>query len=75
MYSCRRQLDDLLLCLAAEDDEDDSSEENDIESILAFYIMNEPPTQLSFTIDLNEIDEKTCIDLFRYVIDCFITNH
>ncbi|XP_028411590.1 protein ALP1-like isoform X2 [Dendronephthya gigantea] len=61
----RRQLDDLLFCLAAEDDEDESFEE-DIESILAFYIMNEPQSHLSFTIDLDKIDENACINLFRF---------
>lgn len=64
--SCRREVNDLLLCLvAAEEDSEDEDAIEDIEMLMAFNLFNEPFGD-KFRIDLEKIDQKMCIELFRY---------
>ena len=62
---CRRNVNDLLLCLLAEDSGDEHDEDTEI--LLVDALSKEPfPFSKGFKIDLNKIDEQRSIDLFRY---------
>ena len=66
-------MDDTLLCLfAAEDDSEDDQTIEDIETLLAFSLLKEP-NKVTFAIDLETIDQKSCIELFRCYIFYYST--
>ena len=57
-------MDDTLLCLfATEDDSEDDQTIEDMKTLLAFSLLKEPK-KVTFAIDLQTIDQKSCIELF-----------